>query len=102
MTSRLGDQSSGKWEYDPCFVEFRPDLRGKRNRDRYTLTTQDGAPVICHGEIEKAIQSMARLMNTGNGRQRNACRHGRGFTADWSALFPEAAAANQPFEIVDD
>jgi hypothetical protein len=54
-------QSSGKYEYDPCFVEFRPDLPGKGNRDRYMLTTQEGAPVVCHGEIEKALQSMARL-----------------------------------------
>ena len=52
-------QSSGKFEYDPCFVEFRPDLPGKP--DRYTLTTQEGAPVICREEIEKALQSMARL-----------------------------------------
>jgi hypothetical protein len=55
-------QSSGKFEYDPYFIEFRPDLPGKKNRDRYTLTTQEGTPVICHGKIEKALQSMARLV----------------------------------------
>ena len=33
-------QTSGKYEYDPCFVEFRPDL--PRKPDRYTLTTQNG------------------------------------------------------------
>ena len=54
-------QSSGKYEYDPCFVEFRPDLPGKP--DRYTLTTQEGAPVICHEEIEKAMQGMAKLVD---------------------------------------
>lgn len=53
-------QSGGRYEYDPCFVEFRPDLPGKP--DRYTLTTQEGALVICHEEIAKALQSMARLV----------------------------------------
>jgi hypothetical protein len=53
-------QASGRYEYDACFVEFRPDLPGKP--DRYTLTTAEGAPVICREEIEKALQSMARLV----------------------------------------
>jgi len=56
-------QSEGKYEYDACIVEFRPDLKGKQNRDRHTLTTQDGKPVVCRDEIEKAIQGMARLVN---------------------------------------
>ena len=54
-------QTSGKYEYDPCFVEFRPDLPGKA--DRCMLTTQNGAPVICCEEIEKAMHGMAKLVN---------------------------------------
>jgi hypothetical protein len=54
-------QTSGKYEYDPCFVEFRPDLPCKP--DRYTLTTQNGAPVISREEIEKAMHGMAKLVN---------------------------------------
>lgn len=53
-------QSCGRYEYDACLVEFRPDLPGKP--DTYTLTTQEGAPVICREEIEKAMQSMERLV----------------------------------------
>ena len=53
--------SSGKYEYDPCLVEFRPDLPG--TPDRYALTTQDGVPVVCNDEIEKAMRSMERLTN---------------------------------------
>jgi len=52
--------SSGKYEYDPCRVEFRPDLPGKP--DRYTLTTEEGAPVICCQEIQRVVRSMARLV----------------------------------------
>jgi hypothetical protein len=53
-------RSCGKYEYDPCLVQFRPDLPDKP--DRYTLTTQEGGPVVCCNEIEKAMQSMARLV----------------------------------------
>jgi hypothetical protein len=55
-------RSSGKYDYDPEFVEFRPDLPGKP--DRYTLTTQDAAPVVCCEEVEKVVRSMARLVKS--------------------------------------
>jgi hypothetical protein len=53
-------RSSGKYSYDPCFVEFRPDLPGKPDRD--TLTTQDGSPVIYRAEIEQIVQDMAGML----------------------------------------
>ena len=75
-------QSSGKYEFDACLVEFRPDLPGKEIQDRYSRTTQDGEPVVCRDEIEKALQSMARLVEDQKRSARNACRLGKGFTAN--------------------
>jgi hypothetical protein len=56
-------QSEGKYEYDACIVDFRPDLKGRQNQDRYTLTTQDGKPVVRIEEIEKIVEGMAKLVD---------------------------------------
>ena len=93
-------QSSGRYEYDPCFVEFRPDLPGKP--DRYTLTTQEGAPVICREEIEKALQSMARLVKD---KKRSAEKR----LQAWERIYRKLSHSIPPklpplpkFEIVDE
>ena len=94
-------QSSGKYEYNPCFVEFRPDLPDKGNRDRYTLTTQEGAPVAYHGEIEKALQSMARLVKDQN---RPATKRLQAWERIYCRLIrsiPPKLPPLPPFEIVD-
>jgi hypothetical protein len=92
-------QTSGKYEYDPCFVEFRPDL--PRKPDRYTLTTQNGAPVICREEIEKAMHGMAKLVNdkrrTAEIRLRAWERIYRGLSRSMPPKLPPLPA----FEIVD-
>ena len=93
-------QSSGRYEYDPCFVECRPDLPGKP--DRYTLTTQEGAPVICREEIEKALQSMARLVKD---QKRSAEKR----LAAWERIYQKLSDSIPPklpplpkFEIVNE
>ncbi len=92
-------QSSGKYEYDPCFVEFRPDLLGKP--DRYTLTTQEGAPIICREEIEEAIESMARLVDD---KRQPAAKRLQAWERTYRRLIrsiPPKLPPLPPFEIVD-
>ena len=48
-------QSSGRYEYDACFVEFRPDLPGKP--DRYTLTTAEGALSFAAKRLRKPCKA---------------------------------------------
>jgi hypothetical protein len=92
-------QSSGKYEYDPCFVEFRPDLPGKP--DRYTLTTESGVPVIGREEIEKAMRGMAKLVDD---KKRSAEKRLRA----WERIYRQLSRSVPPklpplpaFEIVD-
>jgi hypothetical protein len=92
-------QSSGKYEYDPCFVEFRPDLPRKPDRD--TLTTQEGAPVICHEEIEKAIRQMAKLVDD---KRRSATKRLEAWERIYRRLshsIPSKLPPLPSFEIVD-
>jgi len=91
--------SSGKYEHDPCLVEFRPDLPG--TPDRYTLTNQDGAPVVRNDEIEKAMKSMERLAND---RKRSAEKR----LLAWERIYrrlsrsmPPKLPPLPPIEIVD-
>ena len=93
-------QSSGRYEYDACFVEFRPDLPGKP--DRYTLTTQEGAPVVCREKIEKAMQSMTRLVN---GKKQPATKRLQAWERIYRKLSNSIPAKLPPlpkFEIVDE
>ena len=92
-------QSSGKYEQDPCLVEFRPDLPG--TPDRYTHTNQDGAPVVRNDEIEKAMKSMKRLAND---KKRSAEKR----LLAWERIYrrlsrsvPSTLPPLPPFEIVD-
>jgi hypothetical protein len=45
----------------PELVEFRPDLKGKRNRDVYAITSPEGAPLVFASEVEAIITRMAKL-----------------------------------------
>jgi len=94
-------QSSGKYEYDPCFVEFRSDLPGKQNRDRYTLTTEDGAPMVSRSEIEKAMQNMAKVVAD---KKRPAAKRLQAWERIYRKLvrtIPPTLPPLPPFEIVD-
>jgi len=88
--------SSGKYEQDPCLVEFRPDLPG--TPDRYTLTNQDGAPVVRNDEIEKAMKSMERLAND---KKRSAQKRLLAWERIYRRLSRSIPPKLPPFEIVD-
>ena len=92
-------QTSGKYEYDPCFVEFRPDL--PRKPDRYTLTTQNGAPVISREEIEKAMQGMAKLVNDNKRTAEKRLRAWEKIYRRLSRSMPPKLPPLPAFEIVD-
>ena len=75
-------QSSGKYEYDLASWSFAPTCRARKPRQGHS-TTQEGEPVVCREEIEKAHAEHGKAGGrTRSGRQRNACRRGRGFTAN--------------------
>jgi hypothetical protein len=56
-------QSDGKYEHAPELVEFRPDLKGKRNRDVYAITSPEGAPMVFAAEVEEVTTHMAKLVS---------------------------------------
>jgi hypothetical protein len=91
--------SSGKYEHDPCLVEFRPDLPGKPDRD--TLTTQDGAPVICQAEIAKAMRSMARLVKDRKRPAKKRLQAWERIYSRLSRLVPSKLSPLPPFAIVE-
>jgi hypothetical protein len=92
-------QTSGKYEYDPYCVEFRPDLPGRP--DRHTLTTQEGAPVICREEIEKAIQGMAKLVADKKRTVEKRLRAWERIYRRLSRSIPPKLPPLPPFAIVD-
>ncbi len=53
--------SEGKYEFSPELVEFRPDLKGKRNRNAYAITSPEGAPMVFVSEVETITTRMAKL-----------------------------------------
>jgi hypothetical protein len=54
-------QAQGKYEYTPELVEFRPDLKGKRNRDVYAITSPEGAPMVFASDVEQITTRMSKL-----------------------------------------
>jgi hypothetical protein len=94
-------RSEGKYEHSPELVEFRPDLKGKRNRDVYTFTSPEGAPVVSVSEVEAITNRMAKLVAD---RKRSATQR----LQAWEKLFrkltrvlPPKLPPLPPFTIVD-
>ena len=50
-------QSSGKYDYLPQRVEFRPDL----GQEIETITTDSGEPLICRSELTPILEKMEEL-----------------------------------------
>jgi hypothetical protein len=85
--------SSGKYEYLPELVEFRPDLGKEVN----TIATDNGEPLVSKGELAPILEKMAALRES-PGTQAQA----------WEQLFDELSTIVPPtlpplptFEIVD-
>ena len=93
--------SGAKYEYSAELVQFRPDLRGKRNRDVSTLTTPDGDPVVSVAEVEKVVERMAKLAAD---RKRSADKRLQAWARLFRALtriLPPKLPPLPPFEIAD-
>ena len=54
-------RSEGKYEYAPELVEHRPDLKGRRNREVYALTSPEGKPMLFVSEVAPIVARMAKL-----------------------------------------
>ena len=54
-------RSEGKYEHAPELVEFRPDLKGKRDRDVHAMTSPEGMPMVFASEVEAITTRMAKL-----------------------------------------
>jgi hypothetical protein len=54
-------RAEGKYEHLPELVEFRPDLKGKRNRDVFGVTTSEGAPLVLACEVAAITKRMTKL-----------------------------------------
>ena len=95
-------QSDGKYEYSACIVESRPDLKGKQNQDRYTLTTQDGKPVVRSKEIEKIVEGMAKLVADGKRPATKRLQAWERLYRKLASTVPPELPSLPPFEIVND
>jgi hypothetical protein len=92
--------SEGKYEYSPELVEYRPDLKGSRNREVYCCTSPEGKPMVLVAEVSSVVDRMAKLVTD----KRPAKERLRA----WEKLFRKLANALPPelpplpkFEIVD-
>ena len=89
--------SSGKYEYLPESVEFRPDL----NEEIQTITTDSGEPLIYKSDLVPILDKMAKL-------RRSSCplsaqlRAWKRLSGKLDKLVPPTLAPLPPFEIVDD
>ena len=70
-------RSEGKYEHMPELVEFRPDLKGKRNRDVYAITSPEGAPWCSRPKSRQSPLAWQSCQPIGSGRQRSVLRRGR-------------------------
>jgi hypothetical protein len=94
-------RSEGKYEFTPELVEFRPDLKGKRNRDVYAITSPEGAPMVFASEVEEITTRMARLAGD---RKRSAALRLQAWERllhKLTRILPPKLPPLPPFEITD-
>ena len=94
-------RSEGKYEYNAETVEFRPDLKGKRNRDVYALTTPEGHPVVLAAEIKKVANRMAKVAADRKRSARQRLQAWGKLLAKLVHILPPKLPPLPPFEIVD-
>ena len=88
--------SSGKYEYLPELVEFRPDL----GEEIQTMTTDSGEPLVCKSELAPILESMAKLQRSKRPLDAQV-RAWKGLAGKLVKLVPPTLPALPPFEIVD-
>ena len=88
--------SSGKYDYLPELVEFRPDL----GEDIQAIATDSGEPLVSRSELVPILESMAKLQRST--RPLNAqVRAWKRLSDKLVKVVPPALPALPPFEIVD-
>jgi hypothetical protein len=93
--------SEGKYEYSPELVEFRPDLKGERNRNVCTLATQTGNPVIEVACVEKITNRMAKLAADRKQSPTQRLQAWEKLFRKLTLVLPPKLPPLPPFEIVD-
>jgi len=88
--------SSGKYEYLPETVEFRPDL----GEEIQTMTTDSGEPLVSKSELAPILESMAKLQRS-NRPLSAQVRAWKRLSDKLAKLVPPTLPALPPFEIVD-
>lgn len=88
--------SSGKYEYLPELVEFRPDL----GEEIQTMTTDSGEPLVCKGELVPILKSMARLQRSKRPLDAQVAAWRR-LAVKLAKLVPPTLPPLPSFEIVD-
>jgi len=88
--------SSGKYEYLPELVEFRPDL----GEDIQTITTESGEPLVCKSDLVPILDKMARLCRS-NRPLSVQLRAWKQLSGKLDKLVPPTLATLPPFEIVE-
>ena len=90
--------SSGKYEYLPETVEFRPDL-GKGNVEVYCLTTDAGEPLIARSALAPTLAAMAKLRRS-NRSLASQLQAWKRLASRLARLVPSDLPPLPPFEIV--
>jgi hypothetical protein len=88
-------QSSGKYDYLPQRVEFRPDL----GKELETITTDSGEPLVCKSELVPILEKMKRLCQS-NRPPSEQVRAWKRLSAKLAKVVPPTLPPLPKFEIV--
>jgi hypothetical protein len=88
--------SSGKYDYLPEIVEFRPDL----GEEVQTIASDSGEPLVCSSELLPIIEQMAKLRRS-NRPLSAQLRAWKRLSGKLAKLVPPTLPPLPAFEIVD-
>lgn len=95
-------RSEGTYDYSPCIVEFRPELKGKRNHNVYAITSPEGASLVLVSKVEAITTRMAKLAGD---RKRSATQRLQAWEKllrSLTLVLPPQLPSLLPFEIGED
>ena len=94
-------RSEGKYEHAPELVEFRPDLKGKRNHNVYAVTSPEGAPMAFASAVEAITTRMAKLVSDRKWSATQRLQAWEKLLRKLVLLLPPKLPPLPPFEITD-
>ena len=94
--------SEGKYEHTPEMVNFRPDLKGKRNRNVYAVTSPEGVPMVFASEVEAITTRMAKLAADRKRLTTQRLKAWEKLLRKLTLVLPPKLPPLPPFEIVDE